>query len=1128
MQSLNFEILRPSWPDLAELGAFAECYAYSDPASALVKMRLFIERMVDGLYYRDRLPKPFSATLVDLLNNDVFRAAVPPTVLNKLHFVRKQGNKAAHGQPATPQTAIELLRECFDLGRWFHIAIGDGRPSDWIAFRQPPNDGEPTSVLQKERRATLERLALQEAQMQVLLTTLDDQRQKSVQAQQKTEALQHEIEAIQAAGQLAADELRFDEATTRKRLIDIGLHDANWNIAADGSDTEDVAQEYEVDGQPTESGKGRVDYVLWDDDGKPLAVVEAKRTSESPEKGRKQASLYADALQKKFSQRPVIFYTNGFETWLWDDVQGYPPRAVFGYYSKDSLRYLLHQRSAKKGLANAQVNLAIVERLYQLEAIKRVTERFEGKHRKALIVQATGSGKTRVAIALTDLLIKTGWVKRVLFLCDRRELRKQARNAFKEYIDEPMTVVKASTAKDRNQRIYLATYPAMTKVFQTFDVGFFDLIIADESHRSVYNVYGDLFRYFDCLQLGLTATPVDFLSRNTFDLFDCDGGLPTFNYDLEDAIEDEWLVPPEVYEHTTQFLREGIKYNDLSDEQKRRLEEDGEDPTLLNYEHTQVDKQIFNKDTNRAILRNLMENGIRVGDGQQVGKTIIFARNHNHAMLLRTLFDEMYPQYGGKFCQVIDNYDPRAEQLIDDFKGEGTNDELTVAISVDMLDTGIDVPEVVNLVFAKPVMSKVKFWQMIGRGTRLCKDLFGMGQDKKKFRIFDHWKNFEFFELRYRAAEPVQSKGIAQRVFEARLDLAEEALNRAQIDVFENVVELIRKDINDLPEDSITVREHWREKRVAAQPETLKRFDPATLALLRGEIAPLMRWRNIWGFTEAYEFDLLVTRMQKERIRASSSFDDLRTELLERVTRLQMHLNPVREKAEVIGQVRGKDFWASPDYDDLEQVRTELRAIMRHQTKDSGGPLPPKLVDIKEDEALIQTVRRETKLKAVDLKAYHTLVEETLTDLFQTDATLQKIHRGDNVSRKDLDRLVSLVLTENPDVDPQVLREFFPKEAGLLLQLFRSIVHLDPKTVDDRFSVFASGTLNARQTQFLRMLKQYISQQGSIELDRLYEDPFSRVADDGPEGIFSQDETDKLINIINSFQPRPNGETRPQ
>ena len=504
-----------------------------------------------------------------------------------------------------------------------------------------------------------------------------------------------------------------------------------------------------------------------------------------------------------------------------------------------------YQRKERKPLDTVELNEQIVDRLYQVEAIKRVAERFEGKHRKALIVQATGTGKTRVAIALTDLLIRAGWVKRVLFLCDRRELRKQAKNALNDFLPEPIRIINSRVRSNASERIFLATYPAMQKIFQSFDPGFFDLIIADESHRSIYNVYGDIFRYFDCHQIGLTATPVDYVTKSTFRLFDCEGQLPTANYDLEQAVQDDYLTPFEVFEHTTQFLREGIRLDILTKEQIEELEEHGEDPSQYDFTSEQVDRVIYNKDTNRAILRNLMENGLRDAAGQTPGKSIVFARNHQHAMLLAQLFDEMYPQYGGRFCKVIDNYDPRAEQLIDDFKG--ADDELTIAISVDMLDTGIDIPEILNLVFAKPVKSPVKFWQMIGRGTRLCPDLLGPGHDKTVFRIFDHWGNFERFEMGYKPAEPARGKSLLQLVFEEGLTLADTALQKSEISAFERAIGLIAADIAALPEESIAVREKWKEKRTLSQDATLKAFAPATVARLRQDIAPLMQWRNIRG-----------------------------------------------------------------------------------------------------------------------------------------------------------------------------------------------------------------------------------------------------------------------------------------
>lgn len=604
MKSRNFEFVRTRWGELASLGGFAEAYAHADPASALVKLRLFAENLTKDIYRDLRLPKPEQATFVDLLNNESIVAITPKVVLDKLHAIRIHGNKAAHGEPATVRNALWLLQEAFDLARWLFVQHGKGDISDIPAFAQPVAAGgkDTKGQLKREKREILERLAAQEAQMEALLQELDVARQSAATAERKAE----ELTALASAGTDTANLLQFNEAATRQRIIDSLLATAGWTVAQGNTSTSEVGKEVEVPHQPTTSGVGYADYVLLDDDGLPLAVVEAKKTSVDPERGRQQAKLYADGLEKVHGRRPVIFYTNGYDIWIWDDVQGYPPRKLLGYYSKDSLQYLVRfQRSSRKPLDTLEPRADIVNRLYQIESIKRVSERFANSHRKALVVQATGTGKTRVAIALADLLIRAGWVKRVLFLCDRRELRKQAKNAFNDFLNEPIRIVSARVNASATERIFLATYPAMQKVYQSFDVGFFDLIIADESHRSIYNVYGDMFQYFDCLQIGLTATPVDYVTRSTFGLFGCEGQVPTANYDLEQAVREGFLTPFEVFEHTTQFLREGIRLDILTKEQIQELEDQGEDPSQYDFSSEQIDKIIYNKDTNRAILRNL-------------------------------------------------------------------------------------------------------------------------------------------------------------------------------------------------------------------------------------------------------------------------------------------------------------------------------------------------------------------------------------------------------------------------------------------------------------------------------------------------------------------------------------------
>ena len=1122
MKSVNFEILREDWPELAELGAFAETYVFADAASAVVKLRLFAENLTKDIYRDLRLPREDRMAFVDMLGGSAFQSAIPRVVVDKLHAIRMHGNKAAHGEQATPKTVLWLLKEAHALARWMLVAFKQAKAEDLPLFQAPENLAPDASAseLQREKRRALERLAAQEAQMEVLLKELEQEREKTKHAEAKAD----DLASARTVGDQAANELEFDEATTRARIIDTMLADVGWDVAEGLKSTEQVTKELGVDGQPTPTGKGYVDYVLRDQDGTPLAVIEAKRTAQSPERGRKQAELYADALEKKHGVRPAIFYTNGYDIWLWDDAGGFPPRKVHGYYSPDSLQYLVRfQRSNKQSLTSLSPKKDIAGRLYQIETIKRVSERFEDKHRKALIVQATGTGKTRVAIALSELLIRAKWAKRILFLCDRRELRKQAKNAFGNFLNgEPIRVVNSSIRGHANERIFVATYPAMLKVYQSFDVGFFDLIIADESHRSIYNVYGDLFHYFDSHQVGLTATPIDFVTRNTFELFRCEGQNPTANYELEQAIEEGYLTPFEVYEHTTKFLREGIRLEGLTKAQRQELEEQGEDPDLYDYSAEVVDKAIFNKDTNRAVLRNLMENGLCDASGQVVGKTIIFARNHEHAVLLRTVFDELYPQYGGRFCQVIDNYDPRAEQLIDDFKGDGKNDDLTIAISVDMLDTGIDVPEILNLVFAKPVRSPVKFWQMVGRGTRLCEDLFGPGRHKTVFRIFDHWGNFERFEAGYAQAEPRSSKSLLQQLFEQRIELAETALRKSEITVFDIAAQLITADVRDLPEKSISVREKWRETRQFSELETVKTFAPTSVAVLRQTLAPLMQWRDVRGKTEAHAFDLLVARLQTAALLGSSEVEDLKVDMMARLDALQMHLNPVRERAVIIKEVKSAVFWSDLSPEALERVRDPLRGIIHHHDRLTGPSVPAKVIDVHEEQSEFQYARRATSYTVNEMKAFKQAVDAELKKHIETNPILQKIRNGEPVSEADLQAIVSLVLTQNPELSESQLNEFFSPTSDNLLFELRSMTGLDEATVKGRFSDFVHEhpSLSAKQTRFLNLLQNHLIKFGFITVDRLYDQPFTVIDADGPDGVFAEPQLmTELMTIIAQFAP---------
>ncbi len=1121
MQSINFEHLRPHWPDLANLCGHAEHYVASDPQSALVKLRCFAELLVGEIYKAFRLPTNPTDKFVDRLQSSDFEASVgDKAILDKLHALRKTGNRAAHEGKFGKSDSLWLLKEAHILSFWLLLVTTKGSKADIKGFELPQTANDKQFAKKDAEHI---------ARLEQALKELEQAKAREEQAARENAKLKQQLSEAekvkhQAASQQAISVLTLNESETRRQLIDRELYGAGWNIdLINNADTEEVCREVKVLGQPTNSGEGYCDYVLWDADGKPLAVVEAKRTRESADKGRKQAVLYADALEKEHGQRPVIFLTNGKDIYILDDAQGYGLRKLYGFYSKESTQYLIRQRITRGDLLSTPIRTDIAGRDYQIETITRVCERYAKQHRKALVVQATGTGKTRVSIALSKRMIDAGWSKRILFLCDRKELRKQAGKAYSEYLNEPVYVVgKSKKADMHHARIYIATYPGMMRLMEKFDPGFFDLIIADESHRSIYNVYGELFKYYDALQLGLTATPVEMVSRSTTQLFGCDYKMPTANYPLEQAIADKNLVPFKVVSHTTQFLREGIQGKSLNDEQIAALEDQGIDPNTLDFDATAIDDAVYNKDTNRQILRNLMERGLRMGDGQTLGKTIIFARNIKHAGILAELFTQMYPEFGGSFCQVIHSKFERAEDLIDDFKlTDESKKKITIAISVDMLDTGIDVPEVLNLVFAKPVKSKVKFWQMIGRGTRLSKNLFGLGLHKSKFLIFDHWANFEYFELNHEDEDPRPVKSLSQKLFESRVRWAETALRKAEMDQFYNAVELIKQDIEALDDNCIAIKDNWRLKSQFQDIEVLKQFAPITKNALYDQIAPLMQWRNIQGKSEALRWDMEIISAQQALLEKSDDIHEIRAKIQYKMGRMAMHRNEVRQKAETIRLLQQDTFWQNADFTQLETARLKLREVIHLREKDKlPPPGPDHIYDIPEDITQIQVAETRTNIRNVDYEIYRQEVEKTLEPLFNQNPILQKIRAGEPISEEELYQLNALVHTQNARVDLKLLKEFFPESSVGVDQLLRTIIGLDVAAVGKKFEHFIQAhhiRLNSLQQRFLAMLKTELCTNGQISVSRLYETPYSNLHQDGIDGVFKDAEAHLIAEFVASF-----------
>jgi type I restriction enzyme R subunit len=550
----------------------------------------------------------------------------------------------------------------------------------------------------------------------------------------------------------------------------------------------------------------------------------------------------------------------------------------------------------------------------------------------------------------------------------------------------------------------------------------------------------------------------------------------------------------------------------------------------VDYSADEIDKYVFNLDTTRFIWRSLMDEGIREATGSHVGKTIVFARNHLHAVHLAELFSEMYPQYGSAFCRVIDNQEPKAEQLIDDFKNP--DNELTIAISVDMLDTGIDVPEVVNLVFAKPVKSYVKFWQMIGRGTRLRENLFGPGKDKAEFLIFDHWSNFWFFDEKYKETQPSAQKSLLQHLFESRIELAQAALDKLDQPAFEQVAALLIGDVRAVRDtNAIDARDRWRELEMLADGDRMHQFAAATKADLLSIAAPLQHLRSIRGDEDAYRFDLLMTRLELELVKGGPNapkVQDLRARVEEAVELLAKNQNPVKVKADAIKQVRTKEFWATAQVHQLEGLRGELRGIMKYQQVPSTARLGPQIFDVTDADFSAETYI--PRLEGLDLVEYKRRVESVLRDHFAENATLQRIRAGKSVRDEDLEELARLVLTVDDKANVKFLAGRDPETRRSLLSVFRSIVGLDAAAVEAAFASFVHKhpRLSSQQLRFLQVLQNYIAQNGSIEIDRLYEPPFTTIHAESVDGVFkADDQVEDLLAVLATFSPRNDPPTDP-
>jgi type I restriction enzyme R subunit len=1071
------------------------------PATCAILTRRALELAVKWVYSFDSAVKvPYQDNLSSLIHNTSFLEIIDEDLLPLMKYVVKLGNVAVHTNSSINRDeAVLSLHNLHQFVSWIDYCYSDEYTAGEFD-ESVLHTGEEKRERPEELQDLYEQLSSKDKRIEEVMKENENLR-KAITEKREQNTQEYNFQV---------DELT--EFETRKKYIDLDLKLAGWEFK------KDIVKEYPVAGMPNNAESGFVDYVLFGDNGKPLAVVEAKRTSKDPKIGRQQAKLYADCIEKMHGVRPVIFYTNGFETYIWHD--SYPPRKVSGFYNKEELTLLLDRREMKRPLTNIKINDSISNRYYQKESILAVCDALTRNQRKALLVMATGSGKTRTAISIVDVLTRHNWVKNILFLADRKTLLNQAYKNFNTLMPG-LTLCNLLNNKENPEesRMVFSTYPTMMNAIdeakrkdgkKLFTVGHFDLIIIDESHRSIYKKYRSIFDYFDGILLGLTATPKDEIDKNTYEIFDLENGVPTYAYELDRAVQDRYLVDYRTIETKMKFLEEGIRYDDLSEEEKEQYEATFDDEMTEDIDSAALNEWLFNDNTIDTVLKDLMEKGIRVEGGDKLGKTIVFAKNHIHAERIVERFETLFPEYGGGFARVIDYSVNYYQTLIDDFSE--MNRLPQIAVSVDMLDTGVDIPEVVNLVFFKKVRSKSKFWQMIGRGTRLCPDLLGIGEDKTHFLIFDYCGNFDFFRENPKGIEGNVTQTLTEKLFNAKVDIIRELQgieyqNEEYINHRNELIDEVLKDIQALDDENFRVRQHLQYVH-----KFKNRSNWAALAVLdtneiKEHIAPIIVPFNDDEF--AKRFDLVMYTIELAKLQTKNA-----TKLIRSVVKTAEALSKlgtipqVLEQKHVIEKVLTEEFWDSADIFELDSVREALRDLIKFIEKETQ-----KIYFTNFKDEVLEVKESGPIFHVNDLQSYRKKVHHYLNQ-HRDQIAIFKLRNNKQLTVQDVKTLEEILWKELGT------REDYEKDFGdtPITKLVRQIVGLDPQAANEAFSEFLSAErLNLNQSRFVKLIVDYVVKNGTLDKKVLQQEPFKTVGSIVELFKDNMDDARRIIGIIDEI-----------